>query len=84
LNAQLALARRLRLVYQLHVLADEIRDQYGAEVIGRADSIVVRYYAISIERRITHPAVLAVSEAAKKSVFVDGSAASNRPSTSRM
>ena len=60
------------------VLADEIRDQFGAEVIGRADGLVVRYYAISIERRITHPAVLAVSAAAKQSVFVDGGDQSGR------
>jgi LysR family transcriptional activator of nhaA len=30
---------------------------------------MLRYYAISIERRLTHPAVVAVSEAAKKSLF---------------
>ena len=33
---------------------------------------MVRYYAISIERRLTHPAVVAVSEAAKQSLFVEG------------
>lgn len=55
------------------VLSDEISDQYGVEVIGCADEVVVSYYAISVERRLTHPAVLAVSEAAKQTVFVTSS-----------
>ncbi len=48
------------------VLADEMRAQYRAEIIGHADSVAVRYYAISVERKLTHPAVVAVSEAARK------------------
>jgi LysR family transcriptional activator of nhaA len=55
------------------ILRDEIRSQYGAEVIGCAAEVMLRYYAISIERRLTHPAVVAVSEAAKKSLFVEAS-----------
>lgn len=51
------------------ILSDEIRRQYGAEVIGSAHEVMLRYYAISIERRLTHPAVVAVSEAAKKTLF---------------
>lgn len=54
------------------MLDDEIRDQYGAEVIGCTHDVMVRYYAISIERRLTHPAVVAVSEAAKQSLFIEG------------
>jgi LysR family transcriptional activator of nhaA len=53
------------------ILRDEISSQYGAEVIGCAQEVVLRYYAISIERRLTHPAVIAVSEAAKHSLFAD-------------
>ena len=53
------------------VLRDEILSQHGAEEIGVSSGIVVHYYAISVERRITHPAVLAVSRAAKHAVFVD-------------
>jgi LysR family transcriptional activator of nhaA len=54
------------------ILADEMRDQYGAEIVGCARDVVVRYYAISIERRLTHPAVVAVSQAAKQSLFAEG------------
>lgn len=56
------------------ILADEIRDQYDAAVIGRADKVAARYYAISIERKLTHPAVVAISETAKRDLFVDESA----------
>lgn len=42
----------------------ETARQYGAVVVGRLDSIRLRYYAISVERRLKHPAVVAVSEAA--------------------
>lgn len=39
----------------------------GGELVllGRAEEVRVEYYAISVERRLTHPCVLAISEAAK-------------------
>ncbi len=51
------------------VIEKEIRDHYGVVVLGRASSLRERYYAVSAERRIKHPAVQAISEAAKVSVF---------------
>lgn len=57
------------------ILADEIREQYAAEMIGRADSVTARYYAISVERKLTHPAVLAISEAATAALSLDDGAA---------
>ncbi|MDZ4263162.1 MAG: transcriptional activator NhaR [Pseudomonadota bacterium] len=53
------------------VISEEMLRQHGAEVVGRADEIVVKYYAISVERRLTHPAVVAISEAAKRGLFAD-------------
>jgi LysR family transcriptional regulator, transcriptional activator of nhaA len=38
-------------------------------VLGRIDAIRERFYAISVERRIKHPAVAAISEAARGQVF---------------
>jgi LysR family transcriptional activator of nhaA len=32
----------------------------------------VRYFAISTERRLKHPAVMAVTEHARQDLFVDG------------
>jgi LysR family transcriptional activator of nhaA len=49
----------------------EIRDHYGVVVVGRAPELRERYYAINAERRIKHPAVQAISESARASVFGD-------------
>lgn len=53
------------------VIAEEVRHQYGVEIVGGAEEVIVRYYAISLERRLTHPAVVAVSEAAKQDLFAE-------------
>ncbi|KKB07137.1 LysR family transcriptional regulator [Devosia geojensis] len=53
------------------VLAEEIRGQYNTEIIDCADGVAAMYYAISIERKLTHPAVVAISEAAKKDLVID-------------
>ena len=47
-------------------IESEVRKQYGSVIIGRTDEIVERFYAISVERRLKHPAVVAVSEAARQ------------------
>jgi LysR family transcriptional activator of nhaA len=44
----------------------EAREQYGAAVVGRTEEIVERFYAISVERRLKHPAVVTVTEAARQ------------------
>ena len=51
------------------VIADEVRRQYGVKVIGRTDDVIERFYAISVERRLTHPAVVAVNNAARLDLF---------------
>jgi len=51
------------------IIEKEIRDHYGVVVPGRAEDLRERYYALSAERRIKHPAIHAISEAAKASVF---------------
>lgn len=52
------------------VVEEEVCYQYGLEVIGRVPDIVERFYAITVERRIKHPAVVALSEAARSELFV--------------
>lgn len=47
----------------------EIHQHYKVTAIGRIDSIVERYYAISVERKLKHPAVVTISEAARERVF---------------
>jgi LysR family transcriptional activator of nhaA len=47
----------------------EVRGHYGVVRLGRIDSVVERFYAISVERKIKHPAVLRISEAARDDLF---------------
>jgi len=51
------------------VLADEVEQQYGVREVGRTSAVREAFYAITGERRITHPAVRAVTEAARDSLF---------------
>lgn len=44
----------------------DVQRQYGSTVVGQTTEVTERFYAISVERRLKHPAVLAVSEAAKR------------------
>jgi LysR family transcriptional activator of nhaA len=51
------------------VVADELHREYGVRAIGVLEGIRERFYAISTERRVKHPAVLAITENAQKEVF---------------
>ena len=51
------------------VLEKELCKRYDIEVIGRASDVRQRFYAISVERKIGHPAVAAICEAARKRIF---------------
>jgi LysR family transcriptional activator of nhaA len=52
------------------VVEAEIERQYGVKVLGRISSLRERYYAVSVERKLKHPAVLAISESARRQLFV--------------
>lgn len=51
--------------------AAQMMRQYQVAELGRTSDIRERYFAISVERRLSHPAVLAVSEAAQRSFAPD-------------
>lgn len=51
------------------VLEAETVAQFGVEVIGRTDELVEEFFALSVERRITHPCVLAITDAARERLF---------------
>ena len=51
------------------VLEAEVEAHYGVQVIGRSDELVEQFYAISVERRITHPCVVAITDAARGQLF---------------
>ncbi|MHB1074850.1 transcriptional activator NhaR [Thiobacillus sp.] len=46
--------------------AQDVMRQYDVSELGRTHEIRERFFAISVERRLSHPAVLAVSEAARQ------------------
>ena len=48
----------------------DVLDKYGVVVVGRTQEITERYYFISSERRIKHPAVSAITEAARSKLFL--------------
>jgi len=54
------------------VLESEIKAQYGVKALGRTSEIIQEFFAISVERRVTHPCVLAITEAARDGLFVTG------------
>lgn len=51
------------------VVETEVRRQYHVKVVGRVDAIRERFYAVSVERRLTNPAVLAITRAARHDLF---------------
>lgn len=51
------------------VIEEEVKAQYGVHAIGRIDTVRERFYAISVERKLKHPAVVAISEAARQELF---------------
>lgn len=48
---------------------EDVISKYDTKVIGRTEEVKERFYAISTERRIKHPAVSAVTEAARDYIF---------------
>lgn len=58
-------------VFAVHTItAEEVKAQYHVAVVGHANEARLRVYAISGERRLKHPAVVAISEAARGGLFV--------------
>jgi LysR family transcriptional regulator, transcriptional activator of nhaA len=49
-------------------IEEDVRRMYGVAVVGRDERLRERFYAISVEKRIAHPAVLAITKAARLSL----------------
>jgi LysR family transcriptional activator of nhaA len=61
----------------LAIMAQELRRRHGVVPLGRVPNVRERFYAITIERRIKNPAVIAICESARREVFhADGRSAS--------
>jgi LysR family transcriptional regulator, transcriptional activator of nhaA len=50
---------------------DEVRKYYRVALVGRLNAAKEEFYAISAERKIKHPAVAAISESARQSLFTN-------------
>jgi LysR family transcriptional activator of nhaA len=48
------------------VLDDETCAQYGVEVLGRAAELVEEFFGVSVERRVRHPCVVAITQSARE------------------
>ena len=48
------------------IIENEVKRQYQVQVVGRTDAIQEKFYAISIERIIHHPAVAVISQEADR------------------
>ncbi len=51
------------------VTAPEVTRNWQVELIGEVGGYTERFYAISVERRLNHPAVVAITEAARNALF---------------
>ncbi len=52
-------------------IADHICELYKVVQIGRIDSVIEQHFAITTERRLTHPAVVEISKSAREVVFTN-------------
>lgn len=66
------------------VIEAEVVRHYHVDRIGQTDEIRERYFAITVERHVKHPAVLAMSETAHNRLFKQGSSRrARRPASGR-
>lgn len=63
-------------------IADFVARQYGVAQVGRIADVVEEFYAITTERRVTHPAIVALTRAAQHGLFGSG-ARTARPAKRR-
>jgi LysR family transcriptional activator of nhaA len=53
------------------VLEKQVMRMHPVKLVGRTDAARARYYAISVERRLKHPAVVAICETARRELFAE-------------
>ncbi len=50
-------------------IENEIKKQYSVELVGRVPELREQFYAITLEKRLRDPAIVAITEAARESLF---------------
>ncbi len=53
------------------VVERDVQRMYDAAIVGRDASIRERFYAITVDKRLKHPAVVAITQAARTHLFRD-------------
>lgn len=53
------------------VVERDVTRIYAVRALGRVGVVTDRFYAISIERKLTHPAVIAICDAARQQLFAE-------------
>ena len=51
------------------VIEKDVQRQYQVEIVGRTDAVRERFYAISYQRIIKHPAITAITQTARQEFF---------------
>jgi LysR family transcriptional activator of nhaA len=51
------------------VIAEEICQQYQVVLIGQTEAVSESFYAISVERQVRHPGIVAITEGARRELF---------------
>jgi len=53
------------------VVAAEVTQKYAVEQVAVLDRVRERFYALSVDRKLRHPAVVAICEGARREVFAE-------------
>jgi LysR family transcriptional activator of nhaA len=51
------------------VVEEDVRARYKVALVGRAPEVRQRFYAISVERKVKHPAVVAICDGSREKLF---------------
>jgi LysR family transcriptional activator of nhaA len=54
------------------VLAEALRTEHGVVELGRAGPVRERFYALTVQRRVSHPGVVALTDGARAQLFAGG------------
>ena len=50
-------------------IENEVCKQYSVKVAGRLPEVIERFYAITVEKKLKHPAIVKISESARDHLF---------------
>jgi len=60
-------------------IAAQVQRELGVKAIGRTEAVTEQFYAISVQRLLKHPAVVAITSAARQKLFRSTARASTPP-----